>query len=89
MIPVCFCIIDAPSMLLAVGHAGICQQYAQFCPFEELNAERDASRINLAVVNVDAEMFYSLEDSPTHTTIIIISNIGGEESKSLRGIIAA
>ena len=44
------------------GHAGICQQYSQFCPFEELNNERDADRINLAVVNVDAEMFYSLED---------------------------
>lgn len=64
------------------GHAGICQQYSQFCPFQELNNERDADRINLAVVNVDAEMFYSLEDGmlvvwPTWWLLNILNPAGG------------
>ncbi|CAK9055014.1 Sulfhydryl oxidase 1 (rQSOX) (rSOx) (FAD-dependent sulfhydryl oxidase-2) (SOx-2) (Quiescin Q6) [Durusdinium trenchii] len=44
------------------AHAGICRQYAQFCPFEELKSETNPSHIDLAVVNVDAEMFYALEE---------------------------
>jgi len=44
------------------GHQGICRQYAQFCPFQELQLEADATRIDSAVVNVDAELFRSLED---------------------------
>lgn len=43
------------------GHQGICRQYSQFCPFEELNAERDVGRLETAVVNVDAALFHALE----------------------------
>ena len=44
------------------GHAGICNQYSQFCPFEELRMETDPYLIDTAVINVDAEMFHSMED---------------------------
>ncbi|CAE7529022.1 qsox2 [Symbiodinium sp. CCMP2592] len=44
------------------GHAGICNQYSQFCPFEELRMETDPYLIDTAVINVDAEMFHSMEE---------------------------
>ena len=45
------------------GHSGICNQYSQFCPFEELLTETDPTLIDTAVVNVDADMFYSMEET--------------------------
>ncbi|CAE8672682.1 unnamed protein product, partial [Polarella glacialis] len=44
------------------AHAGICTQYAQFCPFPELQSEGDASVIETAVVNVDGNLFHALEE---------------------------
>eukprot|EP00931_Biecheleriopsis_adriatica_P007495 TRINITY_DN108776_c0_g1_i1.p1 TRINITY_DN108776_c0_g1~~TRINITY_DN108776_c0_g1_i1.p1 ORF type:complete len:702 (-),score=140.65 TRINITY_DN108776_c0_g1_i1:36-2141(-) len=44
------------------GHAGICNQYTQFCPFQELQTEGDAARIDTAVVNVDHDLFHALEE---------------------------
>ncbi|CAJ1365870.1 unnamed protein product [Effrenium voratum] len=44
------------------GHAGICKMHAQFCPFEELQDERDAEVIETAVVNIDSDTFYSMEE---------------------------
>jgi len=44
------------------GHPGICRQYSQFCPFEELQMETDAERIETAVVNIDAALFRALEE---------------------------
>jgi len=43
------------------GHQGVCRQYSQFCPFQELQVERDAERVETAVVNVDAQLFGALE----------------------------
>lgn len=43
------------------GHQGICRQYSQFCPFDELNKESDIVRLETAVVNVDSALFHSLE----------------------------
>lgn len=44
------------------GHQGICRQYSQFCPFQEMQLERDPARIETAVVNVDKQLFYALQD---------------------------
>lgn len=42
------------------GHTGVCKQYSQFCPPEELLSEVDAARIETAVINVDAALFHAL-----------------------------
>jgi len=44
------------------GHQGICRQYSQFCPFQELQAETDPVRLESAVVNVDKAFFHALQE---------------------------
>jgi len=44
------------------GHAGICNQHAQFCAPQELLTEGDADRIETAVVNIDSSQFHYLEE---------------------------